>query len=256
MRLENLDVSLDIDKLRGERNRQRLHRDNLRRQSIRDAQAAALLPTAEEALSDVEERLQQRIVDAQRLVLAAPVDGVVLPPPSRAPSQSRTQLATWAGSPLDEANHGAWLASGTLVCLVGDPARMEGTVIVNEAEIASVHVGQRVRLWFETFPDRIASGTVAEVSELDLAVAPATLAVRGDLSSRVDVEGVARPQETSYQARVTLDEFDPGDDPLIADTAGRAKIAVEPSCLAQRLYRFLRRTFHIDLQQRLPGSQN
>jgi len=255
-RLENLDVSLDIDKLRGERNRQRLHRDNLRRQSIRDAQAAALLPTAEEALADVDERLRQRLADAQRLVLTAPVDGTVLPPPARARHESRTQLATWAGSPLDEANRRAWLASGTLVCLVGDPARLEGTVIVDEGEIGSVRVGQRVRLWLGAAPDRTVSGTIAEVSELDLAVAPTALAVRGELSSRVDAEGVARPRETSYQARVALDEFDRDGWPLTVDTAGRARIDVEPACLAQRLYRFLRRTFHIDVQQRLPGSQN
>jgi putative peptide zinc metalloprotease protein len=256
VRLENLDVSLDIDKLRGERNRQRLHRDNLRRQSIRDAQAAALLPTAEEALADVDERLRQRVADSQRLVLTAPSDGIVLPPPARVAGSSQTQLTPWAGSPLDEINRRAWLTSGTLVCLVGDPGRLEGTVVVDEAEIAAVRVGQRVRMWLEAFPDRTVGGTIAEVSELDLAVAPATLAVRGELSARVDAEGVARPRETSYQARVELDPFDEGNRPLVVDTAGRAKIEVEPSCLAQRLYRFLRRTFHIDLQQRLPGSQN
>jgi putative peptide zinc metalloprotease protein len=252
-KLENLDVALDVDKLRGECKRQRLHVDNLRRQSIRDAEAAALLPTAEESLADAEERLRQRLADAERLTLASPLDGVVLPPPSRPASASQTQLATWSGSPLDEANRRAWLATGTLVCLVGDPARLEGTLVVDESDIASVRVGQRVWLWLEAFPDQTVSGTIAEVSELDLAVAPSSLVVRGAVPTRLDAEGVPRPRETWYQARVELDQHE---GPLLVDTAGRAKIRVEPACLAERLYRFMRRTFHIDLQQPLPGPRS
>lgn len=255
-RLESPEVAMDIEKLRGECGRQRMRVDHLRRQSIRDAQAAALLPTAEQALADGEERLRERMTDSQRLTLTAPIEGVVLPPPERAASKSQTMLDSWSGSPLDEKNRHAWLATGTLVCLVGDPKQQSGTLVVDEADIALVRVGQKVRIWLEALPDRTLDGTIAEVSEVELAVAPTNLTVRGELPTKVDAEGLARPRRSSYQARVTLEPLEGSDAALLADTGGRARIRVAPCCLAERLYRFLRRTFHIDVHARLPGARD
>ena len=61
---------------------------------------------------------------------------------------------------------------------------------------------------------------------------------------RVDEEGIPRPVETSYQARVTLDDHDAR---LLAGTRGRAKILARPQSLARRLYRYLGRTFKFSL---------
>ena len=45
------------------------------------------IPVAEEALADLEKRLQQRSLDYERLTLTAPAAGVVLPPPPREEQQ-------------------------------------------------------------------------------------------------------------------------------------------------------------------------
>ena len=71
-------------------------------------------------------------------------------------------------------------------------------------------------------------------------MAPRELATGKDLAVRVDEEGIPRPTETSYPARVALDEHDLQ---LLTGTGGRAKILVDPEPLGQRLVRYLRRTF-------------
>ena len=61
---------------------------------------------------------------------------------------------------------------------------------------------------------------------------------------RVDDQGISRPVETSYQARVALDNHDVR---LLTGTRGRAKVLAAPQSLARRLYRYLGRTFNFSL---------
>jgi putative peptide zinc metalloprotease protein len=240
-RLLNLDVRKEVVELTGQRDRQRLQCENLRRRRNDDPAAAAMIPTAEAALADIEERLRQRQRDEESLVLRAPVAGTVMPPPRQsAPPGPAGQLNLWQGTPLDERNRGCHVEIGTLLCLVGAPLPVEALLVIDQSDVALVRQGQRVRIRLEEMPGTVLHGTVVETAKADIKVVPRELVKGVDLPVRLDERGIPRPQATSYQARVALDAADA---PLLMGTRGRAKIVVDPQSPAQRLYRYLRRTF-------------
>ncbi len=240
--LANLDVDREIVELTGQCNQQRLQLQNDRVRLIDDPQVAAEIPWAESALADLEARLQQRRQDRESLTLRAPCDGVVLPPPLLpAVSSGRRQLHAWQGSPLDEQNSGSILEKGTLLCTVGPPTALEAFVVVDHSDVNFVDKGQEVRLQVDEAPGRVLTGTIVELSNLDLKVVPRELAKGSEIPLRVDEQGVPHPLATSYQARVVLAELP--DARLLPGTRGRAKIAVEPQSLARRFCRFLQQTF-------------
>ena len=242
--LDNSDVALEVAKLRGERNQQKLHLANLVRRRAADSKAGSLIPAAREALADIEERLRQRVVDQQRLRLVSPADGIVLPPrPQTAPAVAG-ELVSWTGTPLDERNRGAYLDTGSLFCLIGDPTRTEAILIVDQIDVEFVQVGQTARIQLDQWPSAILSGTITEVAEVDLKVTPRELIAHEDLPTRADAAGVERPLNASYQARVQLSEHDAR---LLIDAQGRGKIDAGAMTLGRRLYRFLARTFRLEL---------
>lgn len=244
-RLVNLDMRAEIAELTGQRNQQRLELEHLRLRLNDDPAIAGEIPPAEEALADIESRLRQRQIDQQRLVLRAPAAGTVLPPPQQpAPSYAPGALRAWQGSPLDERNAGSWLETGTLFCLVGDPTRREAFLVIDQSDVTFVRRGQRVRLQLDQTPGAVLEGTIAEVAQTEVKVAPRELAGQSDLLVRRDAQGVARPVETSYQARVVLDHHDHR---LLVGTRGRAKVLVEPLTLGQRAWRFVQRLFRFRL---------
>jgi putative peptide zinc metalloprotease protein len=244
-RLKSLDVRREIAELTGQRNEQKLRLEHLRLRLADDPGVGPQIPTAEEALRDIEKQLQERQRDAERLVLRAPADGTVLPPPRRPPpSHAPGRLDSWQGSPLDAMNVGVPLETGTLFCLVGDPRRLEALLVLDQGDVKFVRSGQRVRLKLDELPGRIVEGTIAEIARSDLKVAPRELAGGKELAVRVDEQGIPRPAETSYQARVALDEHAHR---LLTGTGGRAKIVVDRQSLGRRLYRALGRTFNFRL---------
>jgi putative peptide zinc metalloprotease protein len=243
-RLENLAIALEVAQLRGQRNQQRLHVKNLSTRRVSDPQAAALLPAAEEALADVEHRLQERETDQTRLTLSSPMAGTVMPPTSLHVRPSPGALSAWSGAPLDDRNRSAFLETGTLVALVGDPDRLKTVLLVDQADVEFVEVGQRVRLDLDEAPGVILEGTIDALAEADSRIVPRELAAAGELPQSVDAHGHTRLQNTSYQAHVTLD---PHHERLLLGTTGRAKISVAARSLGWRLYRYLSYTFRLDL---------
>ena len=232
---------MELAQLVGQRDRQVLHLKNLRGQQGSDPAAAAQIPTAEETLADLEARLAERRRDHQRLTLTAPQAGEVLPPHYRPPQTAPDALPTWSGTPLDPRNRGAYLETGTLVCLVGDPRRLEATLVIDQADIDLIRVGQKVQIRLDESPGAPLQGTIATIGALDLKVAPPALVIAGELPSKIDAAGVPRPLSTSYQARV---ELDPATDRgLRYGALGRAKITAAPESLAGRLLRYIRQTF-------------
>ncbi len=203
-----------------------------------DADAAALIPTAEAALSDLEERLRQRQHDEESLVLRAPLAGTVLPPGNLLPAaQSPGQLSAWSGSPLEEQNRGCQIEPGTLVCMVGSSRQVEAFVAVDQDSIALIQPGQRVHVRIDALPGEVFEGRVVEIASRDLKVVPRELATGADLPVHVDRQGVARPASITYQVRVQLTR-----QPEIAVPGGRgqAKFFVEPISLVARLQRVVR----------------
>lgn len=243
-RLRNREVEAEIAQLQAQRDRQATHLKSLQRRETSDPKAAAEIPAAVELLTGLQATLDQRKEDRKRLTLAAPVDGVVLAPERQSATAENDKLPTWSGTPLDEFNRGSYLETGTLLCLVGEPDRLEAVLVVDQAETESVRVGQRVALQPEQSPGKVLWGTISTVSEGGLETAPRRLALQGELAVRQDRSGVKRPLRASYQARVSLD---PRQTTLVAGGAAQARIHSAWRCLAARGYRWLLQTFRFDL---------
>ncbi|MBS0262103.1 MAG: HlyD family efflux transporter periplasmic adaptor subunit [Planctomycetes bacterium] len=242
--LENLELKYEIAQLTGKRNEQKLKLENLKRRRATDPAAAALIPTADESLADLEERLARRLADEQRLVITAPVAGTLLPVRRKPQRETDDELETWSGSPLDEPNLGSALETGTLLCQIGDPKKCEGWLVLDQRDIDFVQAGQRVEVQLEQSPGRILTGTVREIAELDLQVIPVELLPAGTVPTRVDESGRHRPVHTAYQVRV---DFERTDITVLVGEAGQARIVTAPRSLARRIGRFLSHTFRFEI---------
>jgi putative peptide zinc metalloprotease protein len=168
----------------------------------------------------------------------------VLPVRRRPRTYVTGELASWSGLALDDENRGTALETGTLLCQIGDPQRFEAWLVLDQRDMEFVRVGQPVRVQLEQSPGRTLTGTIREVAEVDLQVAPAELLPAGSISTRADESGVQRPVSTAYQARVALDKTDAA---LLIGEAGQAKIDAAPLSLARRMARYLSHTFRFEM---------
>lgn len=240
----NLDLKLEIARLRGLRDEQKLRLQNLKHRQTHDTKAAAQLPTAEEALADLEERLARRLEDEERLVVKAPAAGTVLPGRRKPRTYPDHELETWSGLPLDAANRGCFVESGTLLCQIGDPEKFEASLVLDQGDMEFIHAGQEVQIQLDQHPGRLLSGTIREIAEIDLKITPPELLPAGTIPTRPDESGVHRPIGTVYQARVRLE---PAETPLLIGEAGRAKVHAAPMSLARRLSRYVSHTFRFEM---------
>lgn len=244
--LENIEIRRELEQVRGQLNRQQLRVKNLESLRGDDATIAAQLPAAKEILSDLRRRLAQLETDESDLVLTAPIDGTVLPPPSQqSVASDELQLASWSGTPMDAWNLGMTLERKTLFCLIGlpdsdDSVVYEAAVYIDQSDVQYVQPDQTVHLLFEIGGGNVVSGRIREISRVNLQSVPSELAVDQQISNRLDSSGVRRPEQTSYKAQVRLD---PTDVPMLIGARGRAKIQVQGQPLSQRIYRMLSRTF-------------
>jgi putative peptide zinc metalloprotease protein len=243
-RLVNPDLDLEVARLTGERNRLQKRLEALESRRSHDVAAGSQIPTAREALLDAEERLAERRRDIDRLTLRAPVDGTVLPPPSRPQATPEGSLAGWSGTPLDERNQGCFMATGDVFCLVGDPHRLEAVLVVDQSAIEFVRLGQQVEILVDQAPGQILTGRVDRIAQLDLELAPRELPAHAEIAMRTDATGERRLVEGAYQVRVALDA---GDQPLLVNATGEAKVHAQPRSLANRLARFVQATFRFRL---------
>jgi hypothetical protein len=223
-----------------------------------DSEANDQLPTAAAALADSQRRLTERRSEAARLRLTAPNDGFIIPAPRTAPAdETESRLPTWSGRLLDAKTAGAHVEPGTLVCLVGDPARMTAVLLVNDADVKRLAPGQPVRLRIEQLPGQIIEGKVVEIARHDV-LDDAKAGSRANNLDRL-MAGMIPPGETgaNYEARVAFDlpqlgqssgnSSAPNGQTLIIGGRGEAKVLVERITLARRIYRFFAQTFRLPM---------
>jgi putative peptide zinc metalloprotease protein len=177
-------------------------------------------------------------------VLVAPRDGVVLPPAGVKRQEDRGGLLpTWSGNVLDERNLGALLQQGTVFCMVGDPARFEAVMVIDQTEVEFVAEGQPVDLKLDSFPWTVFRGTVDTLAETQIEAGSERLSVKagGQVPTETDPSGREIPISTSYEALMTLDDaeavFTPG-------MRGTARIQVGSRTVGQWLLRLLWQTFN------------
>ena len=116
---------------------------------------------ASEALAAAENQLAEKIEDRKRLRLVAPEDGIVLPPPWVKPTEKTDdQLPSWSATPLEKENLGAFLRESVPFCQIGDPAKMEASLVIDQSDIDFVEIGQKVEIKLDELPEDILEGTI------------------------------------------------------------------------------------------------
>jgi putative peptide zinc metalloprotease protein len=258
--LSNLELELKIAELTDKCDYYTKHLENLRRQRLeeshrqplgRSLDAAGETGPTEEALESAKKQLAEKRRDCEKLQLVALRSGTVMPPHATQKREDPDgQLPTWSGTPLEPENRDAFLPISTLFCQIGDPQKMEAILVIDQSEISLVRPNQKVDVKLAELPGRIFTGRITEISPEALRVAPKPLSTKykGELPTTTDpTNGVERPMSPSYQARVPLEE--PKDLlPLLRlGLTGQAKIYADPQTCAERLWRFLGRTFNFKL---------
>lgn len=242
--LQNRELARDIEQLRGRSALQRLHLENLRRRQSTDAQAAAEIPTAIELLVDLEERLERKRIEEQRLCIRSPVTGIVLPFRQRRYQSDEGDRNEEPRSLLLPENLGCHVEVGTGVCLVGDPDRVEAVLSIDHGDMEFVREGQSVRLILAERPNQTSSGTVVEIAAADAREMSATSKTELSGSAMVEWRDPALKSSRAYRARVA---FQPGEFRWLVGSAGRARITVSPVSMGSRFLQFLGRTFRLEL---------
>jgi putative peptide zinc metalloprotease protein len=248
--LQNIDVDLSITELAGQRNIITAQLDGLRRVSYADPRANTQIDPLKKALEGTNKQLANREGDRKELLLVAPRDGTVLPPPLvEKRSDDGAQLPTWSGSPFDRNNIGARLMVGTKLCQVGDPRSLEARLVIDQNDVEFVLPGQTVEIMLEQTAEYVYSNCFVErVSTEDLKESPTHLSSLhgGSLPTKMDPSGVARPLSPIFEAVVPLPSED-SHNLLRIGLVGKAKITTAPRTLGSRLWRYLQHTFNFEL---------
>jgi hypothetical protein len=244
--LSDTATELEISRLEGEERLRRMHVEHLELLRGLDRKANDELPTARAALADTERRLAEQRRELQRFQLTAPVDGVVIPAPRTLESSAtEIRLATWSGSLLDAVNHGAHVAPGTLVCLVGDPSLLTAVLLVDDTDVKRLRPGQRAKLRIDQLPGQVIEGEVIDVARHDARDTDSEQTGRADLAPLF--AGLVPPGKTTalYQARVRIES--PVAQSLVIGGRGAAKVTAERITVARRILRFFSQTLRLPM---------
>jgi putative peptide zinc metalloprotease protein len=247
--MRNIDVDLAIADLTGKRDASEAQLEGLELVSLEDRRASADVDPIKKALASIEEQLKQRELDRKRLQLVAPRAGTVLPPPLvEKHGDDSIQLPTWSGSPLDRENIGTTLVTGTKLCQIGDPQKLEARMVIDQGDVELVTAGQPVEIMLAQSTDCVYVSKVEEVDSQDLKVSPAHLSSLhgGELPTQMDASGTPRPLKPIFEAVAPLPEQ--GTHGMLRiGLVGKAKIRVAPRTLWFRIVRYLSHTFNFEL---------
>jgi putative peptide zinc metalloprotease protein len=250
-RLSNIDLELEIERLRGERESNHAQLDNYKLMQFHDVQAGLQIEVIQQRLAALDEQLNQKLRDIKRLELRAPRAGTIIPPPYRPDQRGDMQieLAGWAGWPMEKRNLGAtFTPDGTenFFCQIGDPDLWDAVLVIDQRDMDLVRAGQEVRLMFNESAYHVFVSTLESLADDQMEQISPRLASTsgGAVPAQHDQSGAVKPLSTSYQAEVRLDNslglFRNG-------LTGTARIKSDPRTLASRLWRYVERTFNFDL---------
>ena len=244
--LKNEDLELAIADLEAQATEHMSSLTSLQRIRQADAAAGNEIPQVQELLAAVREQLRQKQLDRDRLALKSPAGGTVLPPPETPQRPDTTgELQTWHGLPMDKRNLGAHFNESVLFCNIGDPRKMEASIVIDQDDIEYVRRGQHVEIKLEELPNRTYQSEIIEIGpEYKVVSRQLTNKTGGELATRTDEAGLERPMNPSYPARAPLDD-DEG--LLFIGLRGKAKVAAQWQTLGQRGWRLFLRTFNFKL---------
>jgi putative peptide zinc metalloprotease protein len=251
-RVDNFELQVAVIDLRGQilEEKSRISTLNDLLLTANPTQVAILagqISQAESTLESFEESLAEKEQELEGLDIVAPIAGTVIPvPPRQNADPGDGRLPEWKGSLLDKANDRATVVPTDMICLIGDPTKLDAELVIDQAFIDFVDDKQRVELLLEGFPGKPHRGKVEKIADNSLQTIPPALTGQsgGGLDTVMDENGQPKPMNPSYAARVPIEDWAPR---LQHGMRGKAKIHVEPQTLGRRLYRYMARTFHFDL---------
>ncbi|TWT94840.1 putative peptide zinc metalloprotease protein YydH [Botrimarina colliarenosi] len=256
-RMKSLDLEVEIARLEGEVAGYEAEIRSLETVAFSDETASSRLAQVRESLAGAKEQLKKQLEDAERLVLRAPVAGVVMEPDYRTNrGQDPKDLAVWEGTPLKPENRGATLESGDRFCRIGDQRSLEARIVIGQDDIDLVLEGQAVRLMLNQTTDLKYVSKITKISSEELPETPPRLSslTGGSVATETDPSGAAKPLSPMYEAIIPLGDYDrlpeaaqQQHDLLRVGLVGEAKITIEPRTLWQRFWRYLTRTVNFDL---------
>ena len=226
--------------------------DQLERQvSLRDnPELAGNIDEVDELLQSAKQQLVEQKAELAKLEIRAPADGIVMPAPiKKAQPSPDGRLQSWAGSLLDRSNLGAFLEPNDELCRIGDPAKFEAQLAVDQADIDYLAEGQGVRILLDAYVNNVIETTIEreeDISREPMKYTPQSMSVQagGKLATKPDASGIPVPLSTTYQVTVPL----PGDvSQYKSGLRGRAKVAASPQSLGTRTWRLLTRTFRFEI---------
>lgn len=247
--LDNIDLQMQLLEISNEYEMAVSRLRVLQDQQFIDAQAKAQLDTQAEIVASKMAQLNNIQDRVNLLTVHAKETGVIIPPPNKPiPKQveAEEQLPSWSGSPFDSKNRAAHFSESDLLCLVGDPNQMEAVLIVDQHDIDLVKEGDEADIKIDSARLETFSGRIEKISEMEMSEAPESLGIQagGHLDTEMDSSGRLRPISTSYQARVPLENIEV---PLRSGYRGQAKVYVGWKSIGWRVFRFLARTFRLEM---------
>ncbi len=245
-RLENTELEMQLAEVSRQYEAASLRLQTLERQrSEGQADAALALGAVREEQQRLWRDLEQKTAERQRLVLRAPLDGVVFPAPSRkAAGDAKDTLPEWTGAPLDPENRGCRLRSGDVLCQVGPAERFEALLAVDQSVVDFVRPGARVEVRLDAAPGAALRGQIDQISQGELESATTAMSARhgGEVLTRAGDQGQETPWLTYFQATAPLDTTDPL---LRPGLRGAARVQAGYQTLVQRLVRTAQGTFRV-----------
>ncbi len=245
-RLSNINLELEIRDLEAKVSQHKARATSLRNQQfeLKNDAAVSELAEVEKSMTAIMDQLEQKKEDEKRLELTAGSSGTVLPPPAVPENPNSEDLPKWTGTPLESKNLGAYLTSA-LYCQIGDPHKWDAFLYIDQDDIQFVRENQAVAIKLDEVPYKTFDSTITEIGP-EVKETPHQLSSKsgGELMSKPDQTGKERPINTSYRARVPID--DP-DGRLVQGLRGTAKVYADWQPLGQRAWRYLVRTFNFKL---------
>lgn len=186
---------------------------------------------AQAALNTLAEQLAEVLRRRDRLILYAPCDGVVLPPPpvpATSASDEESRLSHWSGTLLEPANQGAYLEPGTWVLSIAPALPPRAILSIDQTQRPGIALGTAVQLQPTSEPRQRWSGTIREIAPRAQETTPMS-------AQKTSTTNSATKMYASL-VEVDSDEWTP-----VVGTTGLARFTTTPRTLWQRSYETLRR---------------
>lgn len=251
--LKNPRLDLELLALQGQR-RETEREIQMCEQLGNDQEAVARLKETTERHAGLCKAIEALQIERTRLTLTAPIDGVVVSPYWRMDRENKFQdassdLPQWDGTPLQAKNLNTTLESGTHICSVGDPKKLEAILVVDQSKIYFVQPGQTVKIKLNEKPSETFYSEVRDLVDVEgqsMESVPYQLSAKGGgpVATETAEGGVERPQSASFRVRVDLDNDDLA---MKVGMTAKVKIRAKPQTLLQRLARLAREVFNFKL---------